>query len=50
MAWYPGQEGGTALANILKGTVNPSGKLPMSIEKKWEDNPVHDNFFSKNGE
>ncbi len=42
--------GGTALANILKGTVNPSGKLPMSIEKKWEDNPVHDNFFSKNGE
>lgn len=49
MAWYPGQEGGTAIANILKGTVNPSGKLPMSIEKQWEDNPVHDNFFAPDG-
>ena len=49
MDWYPGQEGGTALANILKGTVNPSGKLPMAIEKKWEDNPVHDNFFAPDG-
>ena len=49
MAWYPGQEGGTAIANILKGTVNPSGKLPMSIEKRWEDNPAHDNFFAPDG-
>jgi len=38
-AWYPGQEGGRALAEILFGEVNPSGKLPATFEKKWADNP-----------
>ncbi len=38
-AWYPGQMGGQAIAEILFGIVNPSGKLPVSFEKKWEDNP-----------
>lgn len=46
MAWYPGQEGGTALAEILTGKISPSGKLPISIENKWEDNPVHDNYYA----
>src|SRR5574344_686892 len=45
MAWYPGQEGGTALADILTGKISPSGKLPISIEKKWEDNPCHDSYY-----
>jgi beta-glucosidase len=38
-SWYPGQLGNKALAEILAGDVNPSGKLPISIEKKFEDSP-----------
>lgn len=40
-AWYPGMEGGNALAAILFGEVNPSGKLPMSFPVKLEDSPAH---------
>src|ERR1035437_1093222 len=38
-AWYPGQNGNTALAEIISGKVNPSGKLPITIEKRFEDSP-----------
>ncbi len=48
-AWYPGQEGGTALAEILLGDVNPSGRLPVTFERKWEDNPAHDSYFPASG-
>ncbi len=44
-AWYPGQEGGTALAEILFGDTNPSGRLPASFEKKWSDNPVYRSYY-----
>jgi beta-glucosidase len=47
-AWYSGQEGGTALAEILFGVQNPSGKLPASFEKKWEDNPTFNNYYDTN--
>ena len=38
-AWYSGQAGGRAVAEILFGDINPSGKLPATFEKRWEDNP-----------
>ena len=44
-AWYPGQKGGRALAEILFGDANPSGRLPMTFERQWADNPVHDNYY-----
>lgn len=40
-AWYAGMEGGNALARILFGEVNPSGKLPMTFPKKLEDHGSH---------
>jgi len=39
-AWYPGMEGGTALAKIVLGYANPSGKLPMTFPKKLSDVPA----------
>lgn len=43
--WYPGQEGGTAAAEIIFGKTNPSGKLPVTFEKKWEDNPAYRFYY-----
>jgi beta-glucosidase len=43
--WYPGQEGGQALAEILFGDRNPEGRLPASFEHSWEESPVHDSYY-----
>lgn len=40
-SWYLGSQAGNALANIITGDVNPSGKLPFSIPFKLEDNGAH---------
>jgi beta-glucosidase len=49
-AWYPGQEGGTALAQILFGDYSPSGKLPASFERRWKDNAVFNSYYPAKGE
>ena len=40
-SWYLGSEAGNAIANILTGDLNPSGKLPFTFPKKLEDNAAH---------
>ena len=48
-AWYSGQESGRAVAEILFGEVNPSGKLPATFEKRAEDNPTFAYYHLREG-
>ena len=45
LAWYPGQKGGQAIAEIISGKLSPSGHLPISIERKLEDNPTWGSYY-----
>lgn len=45
--FYPGEEGGTALAKIVFGDVSPSGKLPASFERRWEDNATYNSYYAR---
>ena len=44
LAWYPGEQGGTALADILFGDVSPSGHLPVTFYKSLSDLPDYSNY------
>jgi beta-glucosidase len=43
-AWYPGQAGGRAIAEVLFGETNPSGHLPDTFENDWPDSPAYGNY------
>jgi len=46
--WYGGEEGGHALASILFGDANPSGKLPVTLPKRFEDSPAYGHYPGEN--
>lgn len=44
LSWYPGEEGGTAIASVLFGDYNPGGRLPVTFYKSLEQLPAFDNY------
>jgi beta-glucosidase len=46
--WYGGQEGGNAIADVLFGDADPSGKLPVTFVKQWKDSPAYGHYPGEN--
>jgi beta-glucosidase len=49
MAWFPGQEMGDSLADVLFGDVEPSGRLPVTFPKRLEDTPAFEHYPGRKG-
>jgi len=47
-AWYPGEQGGWAVADVLFGEVNPAGRLPVTFYRSTEDLPAFENYAMSN--
>jgi len=47
MTYYPGQEGGIAIAATLLGQNNPEGHLPVTFDRDWKENPSYPYYYSK---
>jgi len=47
--FYPGQEGGTAAAEVIFGKHNPEGKLPVSFDRSWQTNPSYKWYYGAPG-
>jgi len=47
--YYPGQEGGTAVAEVLFGKHNPEGKLPVSFDRSWQEDPSYAYYYPVKG-
>jgi Beta-glucosidase-related glycosidases len=47
--WYPGQEGGVAVAQVLFGKHNPEGKLPVTFDRDWDQSPARQYYYPVEG-
>ena len=47
--YYPGQEGGKAIAEVIFGLRNPEGKLPVSFDRSWDENPSAKYYYPIKG-
>lgn len=47
--WYSGEQGGAALAQLVFGDYSPSGRLPISLERRWEDSAAYKSYYPNDG-